>query len=236
MLWHKAIGAGGAGGVVLPTLTFHGFHYVDGTQDNGNYTFSGVDIGTADANRYIITAVGVSNDTASVSNITVAGTSSSFVSSVSDGNTDAIVGLTQSPITTGSTADIEIVLTTGQDFWDAITLGVYSLTLPSARIGSSLGDFGVGTSGTFSDSIACEAGDAIIAVLASAAGGNGANGAGTVGSPLTKDYDGYPELSQRAVVGGSLLVTSAGSVSVDLDVNDTNTNAPAAVGRIRLSY
>ena len=235
MLWHKVIGAGGAGGVVLPTLTFHGFHYVDNIEGMGDYTFSGVDIGTADANRYIISAVGVSNNFADVTNITVGSANSTFVSSVSHGNTNAIVGLTLSPITVGSTADIIVVFGEGSD-WDTITLGVYSLTLPSARTASTLLDAGSETSGTFSDSISCEAGDAIIAVLASAAGGNRADGAGTVGSPLTKDYDGYPALVNRAVVGGSLLVTSAGSVSVNLDVNDTNTNSPAAVGRIRLSY
>lgn len=233
MLWHKVIGAGGVGG--LPKLAFHGLHYVNNVPTTGNHTFSSVDIGTANANRYIVTALGVSNDTAVVDNITVAGTSSGFVSSVSDGNTVAVVGLTSLPITTGTTADIQIIFD-GAAEWDTITLGVYSLTLSSTPSGNSLTDFGVGTSGTFSDSISCEAGDALIAVLASAAGGNGASGEGTVGSPLTKDYDGYPELSRRGVVGGSLLVTSAGSISVDLDVNDTNTNAPAAVGRIRFSY
>lgn len=235
MLWHKIVGAGSP--TPLPVLEFHGFHYVEGALTD-SVTFSSVDIGTPDPNRWIITSVGLSNDSATANNITVdtgSSVGSSFASSVSDGNTDALVGLTVSAIPTGTTADIGVSFTGNTA--DTVTLGVYSLTLPDTRTGSSTADFGVETSGSVNVNVtSCEPGDAIVAVLMSAAGGAGSSSDPTVNSPLTKDYDGYPALADRAVVGGSLLVTEAGTVNVTMDAKTSNTNSPAAIARIRFSY
>jgi hypothetical protein len=234
MLWHKIQGAGSPTPI---TLKFHGFHYVEGALSN-SVTFSSVDIGTPNPNRWIITAVGISNDNASINNVTVdtgSPVNSSFVSSIIDGNTQAMVGLTVSAITTGTTADIGVVFT--GDTADTVTLGVYSLTLPDTRAGSTLSDRGVETSGTVNENVTnCEPGDVIVAVLMSAAGGSGSSADPTVNSPLTKDYDGYPALADRAVVGGSLLVTEAGTVNVTMDAKTSNFNSPAAIGFIRLLY
>lgn len=238
MLWHKILNAGSS--TPLPVLEFHGFHYVEGSFLSGA-NFDTVDIGTPDPNRWIITAVGLSNDSATVSNIKVdtggdgeVPVSSSFVSSITDGNTQATVGLTLSAIPTGTTADIQVSCSSVSD---TITLGVYSLTLPDTSTGSTSSDFGVGTSGSVDQDVtSCEPGDAIVAVLMSAAGGAGSSSDPTVNSPLTKDYDGYPALADRAVVGGSLLVTEAGTVNVTMDAKTSNINSPAAIARIRLSY
>lgn len=140
MLWHKNQGAGGlvtapvGGG---PTLNFIG------TSDNGTnastFTFSNVDIGTASSDRLVVIAshatggASAGND-ASISSLTVGGTSMTKATSQFDDN--ASCDLYYLTVTSGTTAT---VVATYDKQKGRCTIGVYTITGLSSTTPSDTG-------------------------------------------------------------------------------------------------
>lgn len=101
--------------VKTPVLTFQTFAN-DTTSFTASYSFTSQAIGTAASDRYIIVCVSNRNSagTNSVNSVTVAGTSCTNLTSSEVGSGLCSIWITNSPITTGTTATIDVTMTGSQ--------------------------------------------------------------------------------------------------------------------------
>jgi hypothetical protein len=121
-----------------PTLT-----YVTNAISAANlttYTFSSVDIGAADATRYVIVSVYGLN-TATISSASIGGISADIIEQRT--NDGLVTGLIGASVPTGTTADIVVTFSTGQQrsgigVWQAINLASTTPTDTATDIGTSL--------------------------------------------------------------------------------------------------
>ena len=96
----------------MPSLVYR-THATDAT-DQTTYSFASVDIGAADATRYVIVALAARNSTAdrTVSSATIAGVSASIVADGSAANTQCAILMAAVP--TGTTGTIAITFSAAQ--------------------------------------------------------------------------------------------------------------------------
>jgi len=74
------------------------------------YSATSVNIGTASATRYVVVAVCASNDALATGSVTVAGTACTRVAAITGSGRPCALFVTNSPITTGTTATVVITI------------------------------------------------------------------------------------------------------------------------------
>lgn len=101
--------------IATPVLTFH-TSANDTTSFTASYSFTSQAIGTASSDRYIIICVSNRNSagTSTVNSVTVAGTSCTKLTSSEAGAGLCSIWITDSPITTETTATVEVTMTGSQ--------------------------------------------------------------------------------------------------------------------------
>lgn len=119
----------GGGGAAVPT-------FVGSTSagvQSSPYTATGVSIGTAASNRYIVVVVMASNDALGSGSVTVAGQSTTRVVAATGGGRPSAIFVTDAPVTTGTTATVVITVGATADIEFAVytLIGAASPTAPT---------------------------------------------------------------------------------------------------------
>lgn len=134
MLWLPPTIMAGGGAV---TRTYIG--YTSAGVQGSPYSASSVNIGAASASRYVVVAVCASNDALATGSVTVAGTSCTRVAAITGSGRPCALFITNSPITTGTTATVVITVgaTADIDFAIYTLSGAASPTSPTTATDNS---------------------------------------------------------------------------------------------------
>ena len=144
------------------------------------YTFTAHGIGTAAANRYVVVLIAGGANGRTVSSVTVAGQSCTVISTLTNGVRDAAMAITASPVTSGTTADVVVTWSGGEN---RCHIGTYALTGIGSKTPTDTGtDTG---SGNRSTSIDILAGGSAIGLMVHSAGTSGS----TTWTGLNEDVD-----------------------------------------------
>lgn len=207
----QAAAAGGAA-----TITFAG--HAENTADvsNGSRTFTAAQIGTAAANRHVIVclASGSSSIGEDWTVVTVAGQSCSKVVSVGNGNNGhTAIWITDSPVTSGTTADIVVTNTGNFRNTGCVTYAATNLVSTTATATDTE------TADNTAMAAAISAGG--IGVAISTDGATNGNTCTTTG--VTVDVnDILIETSRGDMEAGSTTSVGAGTMTVTFDWSATN--------------
>jgi len=180
-------------------------------------TFTAFGIGTAASDRYVVVTISTGNTSATaVSSVTVGGQATTIVKSqkgTAASSSMAIILITNSPVTSGTTADIVVTMNVGAQ---ALSIGTFAVTGLQSTTATA-------TNGTVTNntamSLAVSAKGGAIGVGA-AGGFDGAGGAATW-TGLTKRYfiDGYATVHGAYPTGASDLSNGA-TLSISCNITD----------------
>ena len=181
-----------------------------------SYTFTAASIGTPSSDRYIVVAVSTSdngNSPATVSSVTVGGQATTVVTQVAVISSDAprtTLLITNAPVTSGSTADIVVNLSSVEDRCGIAVWSLYGIgsTTPSATATD------VGT--TLSSSLTAPVGSVIIVASTCL---TGSSSAVATASGYTQDFDSSNGLNGFS---GGAIKTTASSTTVGTVWSTTN--------------
>lgn len=196
-----------------PSIYEYGTRTVN-TTTGSSYSFTSQAIGTAAANRYVVVTVfnrdaTLSNGAATVSSVTVGGTSCTKITEVNNsgyGGLNLAMFITTSPVTTGTTATVAVTLANSEAFAAISVHAIYtSNPTPTASFNEMLV-----TSGN-SRSVSAQDGGVVIAAYAgwyaTSASWSGLDAQGTVLS-FTKTYSQFLTTAAKSPTeGGSLTIS-----------------------------
>ncbi len=191
-----------AGGGSVASVTYVN-NYTSGT-DTNTYTFSGCNIGTANADRTVVITVGArrSGTPSTVNSVTVGGNSATELVQVSSGATNSCVAAIYAiDVPSGTTADVVVTLASTML---RCGIGVYDCT----GISTTANDTATATSASGSGTVTATADGAVIGVAMS-----GSSTAFTW-SGITENYDVQVGAETARASGASLEVSAAGDVSI----------------------
>lgn len=210
MMWEKLLAQSEATKV---TREFCG--NTGSTANASSYTFTNHSIGTAAADRYVVVCVFASNSgngTFSIDSVTVGGASTTSLLHISGTSSNGnIVGMfiTNSPVTSGTTASIVCTMNAAVIHCSVGVYAVYGLTSTTPNDTISISN-----SADPSSTIDQQNGGVVIAMARDAF-------AYTVTwSGVTEDYD--AQLESRVYSGGSIETTASGTLTVTANFS-TNT-------------
>ena len=212
--------------------------YIGSTLASGanTNTFSGHSIGTASDDRYIVVAISFSISAGrSFAACTVGGAATTILKHTvsglsSNGHGEAIIVITDDPVTSGTSADIVVTQGGSAGGTNGSTIGVYALTgLSSTSATHTAGTTVSGSGGTGSMSIGVSDAGGTIAVMG--AGGYSGSGFSNTWNNITQRYaiDGYPSGVGQYSSGASILTASAATLSLSCATADTYYAAFSAV-------
>lgn len=163
-----------AGATKAPVFTYVASS-LSTTPNTTSKTFSGFNIGTPSANRYVVVAVNLyaNQNSTSLTGVTVGGQSTTICVTVVSGRSIAAICITDAPVTSGTTADI--VITTSNNMFE-VGCATYTAENIASTTPTDTGS-SINSTGTFNASILADG-----AVIASA-GNRGFNG--FAGYPIT---------------------------------------------------
>lgn len=196
--------------------SYSAFGFRDSSSTTSGSFSETMDIGAANANRYVIVAVeyGDASGLGTFSSVTVGGVSCMEVVSTSDlSNYGVHIFITNEPVTSGTTATVAV--TTFINSLDDIQVQVWSVIMTSATAYHTDSNSGTGTSRALSGPLQIPAGGFAIVALT----GNASVDAATINQGFTERVDaeisshyGFAaDLESVAGLSSTITITSSGS-------------------------
>jgi hypothetical protein len=147
------------------------------------YTFTGIDIGAASSDRHVVVIIGGGANSRTVSSVTVNGQPCTVVATTTFSVRDAGMAITDSPVTSGTTATI-VVTWSGSN--NRCHIGTYAVTGLQSTTPTDTGiDSGTGTPSNRSTTLDISAGGIGIGLFVNSSGSAGS----TTWGGLTEDFD-----------------------------------------------